>query len=109
MLDGLKVNLGFDENAMECSRMTLHRFGNTSSSSIWYELAYLEAKDRIKKGNRVWQIAFGSGFKCSSLVWRATRTVGFDEMNPWADEIDEFPVNVEDDDHRPLPYFGSSK
>ncbi|GJX36024.1 3-ketoacyl-CoA synthase 11-like protein [Tanacetum coccineum] len=109
ILDGLKVNLGFDETAMECSRMTLHRFGNTSSSSIWYELAYLEAKDRIKKGNRVWQIAFGSGFKCSSLVWRATRTVGFDEMNPWADEIDEFPVHAEDDDHGPLPYFGSSK
>ncbi|KAL8209140.1 hypothetical protein R6Q57_008552 [Mikania cordata] len=70
VLDELQKNLGFDDSAMEASRMTLYRFGNTSSSSVWYELAYAEAKGRVKKGNRVWQIAFGSGFKCSSVpVW----------------------------------------
>ncbi|CAH1439240.1 unnamed protein product [Lactuca virosa] len=104
MLDKLQENLGFDETAMEPSRMTLYRFGNTGSSSIWYELAYAEAKGRVKKGNRVWQIAFGSGFKCSSVVWRAMRTVGYDEMNPWTNEIDGFPVNVECGDG-PLPIF----
>ncbi|XP_023766564.1 3-ketoacyl-CoA synthase 11 [Lactuca sativa] len=104
MLDELQKNLGFDENAMESSRMTLYRFGNTSSSSIWYELAYAEAKGRVKKGDRVWQIAFGSGFKCSSVVWRALRTVDYDEMNLWTDEIDEFPVDVDCDDG-PLPIF----
>ncbi|CAH1417743.1 unnamed protein product [Lactuca virosa] len=104
MLDELQKNLGFDENAMESSRMTLYRFGNTSSSSIWYELAYAEAKGRVKKGDRVWQIAFGSGFKCSSVVWLALRTVDYDEMNLWTDEIDEFPVDVDCDDG-PLPIF----
>lgn len=108
MLDELQKNLGFDETVMEASRMTLYRFGNTSSSSVWYELAYAEAKGRVKKGDRVWQMAFGSGFKCSSVVWRAITEVGYDEANPWAGEIDEFPVHVDYDDG-PLPFFESSK
>lgn len=56
---------------IEASRMALHRFGNTSSGSIWYELAYIEAKCKVKKENRMWQIAFGSGFKCNNAVWKA--------------------------------------
>lgn len=94
VLDELQKSLEFDENQMEASRMTLYRFGNISSSSIWYELAYAEAKGRIKKGDRMWQIAFGSGFKCNSAIWRAIRTVEFEKGNPWSDEIDEFPVDV---------------
>lgn len=75
--------------------MTLYRFGNTSSSSLWYELAYSEAKGRIKKGDRTWQIAFGPGFKCHSAMWRALRTINpAKEMNPWVAEIHEFPVEV---------------
>ncbi|KAI9073951.1 hypothetical protein K1719_044077 [Acacia pycnantha] len=95
VLDELEKNLELSEWHMEPSRMTLYRFGNTSSSSLWYELAYTEAKGRIKKGDRTWQIAFGSGFKCNSAVWRALRTVDpKKEKNPWMDEIHEFPVQV---------------
>ncbi|CAN4091822.1 unnamed protein product [Withania somnifera] len=95
VLDELEKNLELSEWHMEPSRMTLYRFGNTSSSSLWYELAYSEAKGRIKKGDRTWQIAFGSGFKCNSAVWRALRTIHpAKEKNPWMDEIDEFPVEV---------------
>ncbi|KAF8388158.1 hypothetical protein HHK36_026824 [Tetracentron sinense] len=95
VLDELEKNLELTDWHMEPSRMTLYRFGNTSSSSLWYELAYSEAKGRIKKGDRTWQIAFGSGFKCNSAVWRALRTVDpVKEKNPWMDEIDGFPVQV---------------
>jgi 3-ketoacyl-CoA synthase len=96
VLDELEKNLKLTKWNMEPSRMTLFRFGNTSSSSLWYELAYLEAKGRIKKGDRAWQIGFGSGFKCNSVVWRALRTIdpAKEKNNPWMDEIDEFPVHV---------------
>ncbi|KAH6769974.1 3-ketoacyl-CoA synthase 11 [Perilla frutescens var. hirtella] len=95
VLDELEKNLELSKWHMEPSRMTLYRFGNTSSSSLWYELAYAEAKGRIRKGDRTWQIAFGSGFKCNSAVWRALRTVDpAKEKNPWMDEIHDFPVEV---------------
>ncbi|KAF8716139.1 hypothetical protein HU200_026413 [Digitaria exilis] len=98
VLDELEKNLKLSDWHMEPSRMTLHRFGNTSSSSLWYELAYTEAKGRIKKGDRTWQIAFGSGFKCNSAVWKALRSVnpakekGF--RNPWMEDVDKYPVPV---------------
>ncbi|KAM3306864.1 3-ketoacyl-CoA synthase 20-like [Capsicum chacoense] len=95
VLDEIEKNLELSQWHMEPSRMTLYRFGNTSSSSLWYELAYSEAKGRIKKGDKAWQIAFGSGFKCNSAVWRALRTINpAKEKNPWMDEIHEFPVEV---------------
>ncbi|KAJ8627155.1 hypothetical protein MRB53_020462 [Persea americana] len=95
VLDELQKNLELSDWQMEPSRMTLYRFGNTSSSSLWYELGYSEAKGRVKKGDRMWQIAFGSGFKCNSAVWRALRSVNpAKEKSPWMDEIDGFPVHV---------------
>ncbi|CAK9185532.1 unnamed protein product [Ilex paraguariensis] len=95
VLDEIEKNLHLSDWHMEPSRMTLYRFGNTSSSSLWYELAYTEAKGRVKRGDRVWQIAFGSGFKCNSAVWKALRTVKpAKEKNPWMAEIDRFPVDV---------------
>ncbi|KVH90355.1 3-Oxoacyl-[acyl-carrier-protein (ACP)] synthase III C-terminal [Cynara cardunculus var. scolymus] len=95
VLDEIEKNLQLSDWHMEPSRMTLNRFGNTSSSSPWYELAYSEAKGRIKKGDRAWQIAFGSGFKCNSAVWKALKTVNpAKEKSPWIGEIDQFPVDV---------------
>ena len=60
-----------DETQMAASRAALYRYGNTSSASIWYELAYHEQTGHVHRGSRVWQIAFGSGFKCNSAVWVA--------------------------------------
>uniref|UniRef100_A0A0C9QN79 3-ketoacyl-CoA synthase n=1 Tax=Wollemia nobilis TaxID=56998 RepID=A0A0C9QN79_9CONI len=94
VIDELEKNLQLLPIHVEASRMTLHRFGNTSSSSIWYELSYIEAKGRMRKGNRIWQIAFGSGFKCNSAVWQALRTVKPSSESPWAECIDQYPVKL---------------
>lgn len=86
VLDEVQRMLGLSEEYMEASRRTLERFGNTSSSSVWYELAYLEAQGRVARGERVLQLSFGSGFKCGSVVWRALRGVGNPRRSPWFED-----------------------
>ncbi|KAF6143857.1 hypothetical protein GIB67_009838 [Kingdonia uniflora] len=83
VLDEFQKNLELTDEYMEASRKTLERFGNTSSSSVWYQLAYLEAKRKIKKGDRLCQITFGSGFKCNSIVWKALKSNGTPKKIPW--------------------------
>lgn len=86
---GLKLG----DTEMEPALMTLQRFGNQSSSSLWYELGYLEAKERVKKGDRVWQLGMGSGPKCNSVVWECIRPiVGESKRGPWADCIARYPI-----------------
>jgi 3-ketoacyl-CoA synthase len=94
VIDELQKNLQLSAEHVEASRMTLHRFGNTSSSSLWYELGYIEEKGRMRRGNRVWQIAFGSGFKCNSAVWKCNRTIKTPVDGPWVDCIDRYPVHI---------------
>ncbi|XAR55820.1 Very-long-chain 3-oxoacyl-CoA synthase [Bertholletia excelsa] len=94
VIDELQKSLGLSAEHVEASRMTLHRFGNTSSSSLWYELSYIEAKGRMRSGDRVWQIGFGSGFKCNSAVWKCIRSVKTPVDGPWADCIDKYPVHI---------------
>ncbi|XP_012450065.1 3-ketoacyl-CoA synthase 4 [Gossypium raimondii] len=94
VIDELEKNMQLSPLHVEASRMTLHRFGNTSSSSIWYELAYMEAKGRMRKGDRIWQVAFGSGFKCNSAVWLALKNVKPSCGNPWEDCIHKYPVKL---------------
>ncbi|WJX14629.1 very-long-chain 3-oxoacyl-CoA synthase [Trifolium repens] len=88
---GKGLRLG--EREIEAALMTLHRFGNQSSSSLWYELAYLEAKERVKKGDNIWQLGMGSGPKCCSVVLKCNRTIlGEFEKGPWGDCIHQYPI-----------------
>lgn len=94
VIDAVEENLRLHKYDGEASRMTLYRFGNTSSSSVWYELSYLEAKGRVKRGDRVLQIAFGSGFKCNSAVWKCILNLNPNTKNAWSDRIHRYPVEV---------------
>lgn len=72
VIDGIEKNLKLETFHTEASRMTLSNYGNTSSSSIWYELEYIQDQQKtsqLRKGDRILQVAFGSGFKCTSGVW----------------------------------------
>ena len=70
IIDGLQETLKLTDEDCMPSRATLYRVGNTSSSSVWYELLFTERCQTLKRGDRVWQVAFGSGLKCNSVVWR---------------------------------------
>lgn len=92
VIDAMEQNLELPPHYLEPSRLSLYMYGNVSSASIWYELELLAEhgnqcgaqreggalpppgkERRLRKGDRVWQIAFGSGFKCNSAVWKSLR------------------------------------
>eukprot|EP00879_Flechtneria_rotunda_P007751 GHRR01008124.1.p1 GENE.GHRR01008124.1~~GHRR01008124.1.p1 ORF type:complete len:187 (+),score=52.24 GHRR01008124.1:1583-2143(+) len=75
VIDEIEKHLQLNSKLIEPSRAALFRYGNVSSSSIWYVLSYIETSRGVSKGDHVWQLGFGSGFKCNSAVWRANRCV----------------------------------
>jgi hypothetical protein len=66
-----------------------------TSTSIWYVLAFIESHRGVRRGDKVWQLGFGSGFKCNSAVWVARKRIryahpaweGFD-LQAMRDEMD---------------------
>jgi 3-ketoacyl-CoA synthase len=99
VIDEIEKQLALTNAMVEPSRAVLYRYGNVSSSSIWYVLSYIESTGAgVRRGDRVWQLGFGSGFKCNSAVWRARRRIkeahhawdGFDVEKMRAD-LNELP------------------
>ncbi len=75
VVTGLSKQLDLSQEKMAPSANALHWYGNTSSSTVWYSFAFIESLQGVLKGQQVWQIGFGSGFKCNSAVWRALRPI----------------------------------
>mgnify|MGYP000365576397 CR=1 FL=1 len=69
VIDTVELNLKLTKAHAAPSRHALYKYGNTSSSSIWYEMDYIRKEMELSRGQRVLQVAFGSGFKCNSCVW----------------------------------------
>lgn len=82
VIDAIEEQLLLGEANARPSRETLYAYGNVSSASIWYVLANIETKKGIRRGERVWQISFGSGFKCNSAVWKALRSTN-EQHDAW--------------------------
>ena len=72
--------------------MRLHRFGNTYSSSVLYELAYIKAKGSMRKGDHVWMISFGAISIAIAIAWRLKAAT--DAEGPWADCIHRYIVQL---------------
>ena len=56
MIDAIQKELGLSKDYVEPSRAALYRYGNVSSSSVWYVLSFIEHFRSVKAGDRVLQV-----------------------------------------------------
>ncbi|KAK9916616.1 hypothetical protein WJX75_004918 [Coccomyxa subellipsoidea] len=54
-----------------------------------YVLAHFETYQGVQRGDRVWRLGFGAGFKRNSAVWRAVRPIR-DRHLAWVTKEDCF-------------------
>ncbi|KAK9835216.1 hypothetical protein WJX81_006372 [Elliptochloris bilobata] len=73
VIEGVGSQLGLRPSQLLPMLRPFERYGNTSSSSTWYAWSFVETCQGVKRGQRLWQLSFGSGFKCASAAWTALR------------------------------------
>lgn len=79
VLSAIQDALHLTDADMKPSRDTLYKYGNTSSSSIWYEYKQVEMTRKPRKNDVMLLIAVGSGFKANLLIFRALRDISSPE------------------------------
>ncbi|MFQ6665987.1 hypothetical protein Gotur_032522, partial [Gossypium turneri] len=50
----------------------------------------MEAKKRLKKGDKILIVGLGAGFMCNNCVWEIMKD-GLEDTRVWEDCIDEYP------------------
>jgi hypothetical protein len=76
VLKGIQKGMNLPMEMMLPSFASLRDYGNTSSSTTWYSMAYLERFGLVKKGQRIMQVRFvqgarGAGFSASQVAPRS--------------------------------------
>lgn len=56
MLKGIQKGMNLPVEAVLPSFASLRDMGNTSSSTTWYTMGYLETQGMVKKGHRIMQV-----------------------------------------------------
>lgn len=87
VLDGIGKALRLSEEYLQPSRAVLRDYGNVSSSTTWYSLAWVESHRGVKKGDKIMQVGVGSGVKCGVNVWQAKRDI-HDIHKVWEHSLD---------------------
>ena len=73
VLKGIQKGMSLPMEMMLPSFASLRDYGNTSSSTTWYSMAYMERFGMVKKGQRVMQVGAGGGMKGGVNIWVALR------------------------------------
>jgi len=98
LLKGFMKGLRLTVDKTLPSAAALRDYGNTSPSSTYYVLAYLEALVGVKQGQKLMQVSVGTGVKAGVNVWKALRDI--QEAHPAWEHLEGVPVTEAD---LPLP------
>jgi len=73
VLKGLQNAMQLPVAKMLPSFATLRDYGNTSCSTTWYVMAYMETVESVRRGQTIMQIGMGGGMKAGINMWRALK------------------------------------
>lgn len=99
ILKGIQKGMRLPADKMMPSFANLKDYGNTSSSTTWYSLAYIETIGSVKAGEVVMQAGVGGGMKAGINIWRALRDIK--DVHPAWRHVAE-RAYTEDDLPRPI-------
>jgi len=83
VLKGIQKGMNLPTEAMLPSFASLRDYGNTSSSTTWYTMSYLESIGAVKKNEQIMQVGAGGGMKGGVNIWRALKDIDC-EHPAWA-------------------------
>eukprot|EP00882_Tetradesmus_deserticola_P000497 GHRQ01000548.1.p1 GENE.GHRQ01000548.1~~GHRQ01000548.1.p1 ORF type:complete len:504 (+),score=215.48 GHRQ01000548.1:478-1989(+) len=75
VLKGIQQGMDLPVDAVLPSFAALRDYGNTSCSTTWYSMAYIETCGKITKGQTLMQVGVGGGMKGGINIWRSLRNV----------------------------------